>query len=91
MNKEPETYEELIRYKNCVELSSCYELTKTELNKIRSKQGTYIDSNGKESKNSYYTYEYVWTQLDPLKLDFANKNNLNYIRIYFENDIYKYY
>lgn len=34
MNKEPETYEELIRYKRCVDLTSYYELSKEELDKI---------------------------------------------------------
>ena len=34
MNKEPETYEELIRYKRCVDLSNYYELSKDDLEKI---------------------------------------------------------
>lgn len=34
MNKEPETYEELIRYKRCVDLTSFYDLTKEDLDKI---------------------------------------------------------
>ena len=51
MNKEPETYEELIRYKNCVELSSCYELTKTELNKIHNHLATHKDALIEGNKN----------------------------------------
>ena len=34
MNKEPETYEELIRYKRCVDLSSYYDLSKEELDNL---------------------------------------------------------
>ena len=34
MNKEPETYEELVRYKKCVDLVSYYELSQKELDKI---------------------------------------------------------
>lgn len=34
MNKEPETYEELIRYKKCVDLTSYYALSQEELDKI---------------------------------------------------------
>ena len=41
MNKEPETYEELIRYKRCVDLTSHYELTQEELNKIYNFLSTY--------------------------------------------------
>jgi hypothetical protein len=41
MNKEPETYEELIRYKRCVDLTSHYELTEEELNKIYDFLTTY--------------------------------------------------
>ena len=41
MNKEPETYEELIRYKRCVDLTKYYELTKEELDKIYNYLATY--------------------------------------------------
>ena len=41
MNKEPETYEELIRYKRCVDLTRHYELSKDELNKIYDYLATY--------------------------------------------------
>ena len=41
MNKEPETYEELIRFKRCVDLSSYYELTKEELERIYNFLATY--------------------------------------------------
>ena len=34
MNKEPETYEELIRMKRCVELTKYYNVTKEELEQI---------------------------------------------------------
>ena len=34
MNREPETYDELIRYKRCVDLTSHYELSKDELERI---------------------------------------------------------
>jgi len=34
MNKEPETYEELIWHKRCVDLTSYYELSKEDLEKI---------------------------------------------------------
>lgn len=34
MNKEPTTYEELIRYKKCVDLTKYYEVSMTELNQI---------------------------------------------------------
>ena len=34
MNKEPETYEELIRYKRCVDLTSHYNLSQKEFDKI---------------------------------------------------------
>ena len=32
--KEPENYEELIRYKRCIELSKCYQVTQEELERI---------------------------------------------------------
>ena len=41
MNKEPETYEELIRYKRCVDLSSYYDLSKEELDRIYNYLVTY--------------------------------------------------
>lgn len=41
MNKEPETYEELIRYKRCVDLTSHYDLSQEELNKIYNYLATY--------------------------------------------------
>ena len=41
MNKEPETYEELIRYKRCVDLSSHYDLSKEELDRIYNYLVTY--------------------------------------------------
>ena len=41
MNKEPETYEELIRYKRCVDLIEHYDLTQEELNKIYNHLATY--------------------------------------------------
>ena len=34
MIKEPETYEELIRYKRCVDLTSHYELSQEELERV---------------------------------------------------------
>lgn len=34
MNKEPETYEELIRMKRCVDLTKYYELTKNDVCKV---------------------------------------------------------
>ena len=34
MNKEPETYEELIRYKKCVDLTRYYHLTESNLQQI---------------------------------------------------------
>lgn len=34
MNKEPETYEELIRYKRCIDLTKYYQLSEENLNKI---------------------------------------------------------
>ena len=34
MNKEPETYEDLIRYKRCVDLTKHYQLTSEEVNQI---------------------------------------------------------
>ena len=34
MNKEPETYEELIRIKRCYEFTNYYEVTEEELNNI---------------------------------------------------------
>ena len=48
-----------------------------KLNYIRSKQ---IINNGK--KNSYFTYENVWTIRDVEKQNVATQNNLNYIMIY---------
>ena len=44
MNKEPETYEELIRYKRCVDLTSHYELSQEELDKIYTFLETYPDA-----------------------------------------------
>ena len=41
MNKEPETYEELIRYKRCVDLTIHYDLSKEELDKIYNYLATY--------------------------------------------------
>lgn len=41
MNKEPETYEELIRYKRCVDLTTNYDLSKEELEKIYNYLETY--------------------------------------------------
>ena len=41
MNKEPETYEELIRYKRCVDLISYYELSQEELDKVYNFLSTY--------------------------------------------------
>ena len=41
MNKEPETYEELMRYKRCVDLTSYYDLSKEELDKIYNYLTTY--------------------------------------------------
>ena len=41
MNKEPETYEELIRKKRCIELLKYYELTNADLNKIYEFLSTY--------------------------------------------------
>ena len=44
MNKEPETYEELIRYKRCVDLTSYYELSQEELEKIYNFLGMHSDA-----------------------------------------------
>ena len=44
MNKEPETYEELIRYKRCVDLALHYELSQEELNKIYDFLSTYTNA-----------------------------------------------
>ena len=44
MNKEPETYEELIRYKRCVDLTSHYELSQEELDKIYTFLEKYPDA-----------------------------------------------
>lgn len=41
MNKEPETYEELIRYKRCVDLTKYYSLSQSELDKIYNFLSTY--------------------------------------------------
>ncbi len=41
MDREPETYEELIRYKRCVDLTRYYNLSKEELNKIYNHLATY--------------------------------------------------
>ena len=44
MNKEPETYQELIRYKRCIDLLSYYPLTQEELDKIYRFLETYVDA-----------------------------------------------
>lgn len=54
----------------------------------RKKQKMRIDSKGKEVKNSFYTAEYVWTVKDPLKVNIAKKNGLNYITIYNKGELY---
>lgn len=41
MNRQPETYEELIRYKRCVDLTRYYQLTQEELDKIYDYLTTY--------------------------------------------------
>ena len=41
MNKEPETYEELIRQKRCIDLTKYYELSMDDLNKIY----TFLEEN----------------------------------------------
>lgn len=58
------------------------------LAKWREKQKTRINSKGKEEKNSFYTAEYVWTVKDPLKINIAKKNGLNYITIYNKGELY---
>ena len=44
MNREQETYEDIIRYKKCVDLSSFYELTKKELEEIYNHLETHKDA-----------------------------------------------
>ena len=44
MKKEPETYEELIRYKRCIDLSSHYDLSQEELDRIYNYLATYSDA-----------------------------------------------
>ena len=44
MNREQETYEDIIRYKKCVDLSSFYELTKEELEEIYNHLETHKDA-----------------------------------------------
>ena len=44
MNKEPESYEELIRYKTCINLVKYYELSKEELDRIYNYLSTYPDA-----------------------------------------------
>ena len=41
MNKEPETYEELIRYKRCVDLTLHYDLSREDLDQIYNFLATY--------------------------------------------------
>ena len=59
MNKEPETYEELIRYKRCVDLTKYYQLSEENLNKIynylaSNENGTVIgNKNGLTLKLDY--------------------------------------
>ncbi len=52
MNKEPETYEELIRMKKCVDLTKYYELTQEELNLIYNFLTTNKNGVIKANKNS---------------------------------------
>lgn len=54
-----------------------------ELDKIRCRQKL----NAKGKKNSYYTAEDVWTKRDPMKLQTAIDNDLQYIMVY-GNKIY---
>ena len=49
---------------------------------IRSKQ--YIDENGK--RNSFFTFEDVWTNRDVIKLQTLKSNNLNYLFCYSLNE-----
>lgn len=58
------------------------------LKHIQSKQRMYINSKGKEDKNIYYNAEYVWVIRDPLKIETAKKNNLNYVTIYKKGEMY---
>ena len=53
-----------------------------KLSEIRKKQKYYISSKGNLKKNSYFTFERVWTITDPEKIKCAKKNNLNYMVIY---------
>ena len=41
MNREPETYDELIRYKRCIDLTRLYELSQSEFDKIYNHLKTY--------------------------------------------------
>lgn len=58
------------------------------LERIRRNQKLITLRNGKVVKNSYYQAELVWTVSDPLKQKIAQDNNLNYIAIYKECEIY---
>lgn len=52
----------------------------------KSRQQLYINSKGKEKKNSYYIAENVWTNKDVEKLNCFKNNNLNYLIFYREKD-----
>lgn len=52
MNKEPETYEELIRKKRCIDLTKYYELSQTELEQIYDFLTNNQDGNVKGGTNS---------------------------------------
>lgn len=59
-----------------------------QLEKIKSKKKIYINSKGKEHKNSYYMAEVTWAVRDPLKLKTALINKLNYTAIYTKGEMY---
>ena len=52
MNKEPETYEELIRRKRCINLTKYYELTQDDLNEIYNFLETHKDGYTKCGSNT---------------------------------------
>jgi hypothetical protein len=56
------------------------------LTKVKQKQAYYISSSGQKKKNSYFTYERVWTKTDPKKISCALKNKLKYIMIYMDRN-----
>ena len=53
-----------------------------KLEKWKAKCSTYVSSKGTVKQNSYHTAIKVWTEVDPLKLEYAKNNNLNYVVFY---------